>query len=762
MSRGSCHARVPGVTAKSGRAWGDVEKGAQLGLGELLQQAGTGLNLAREFRPVRDTLEADDVGWLGEYLLELLRRDQPRGPAYPFNGPAASRIIRHPAHSRLQFGVGRRLPRYLGYVNLPPVWSICYMDEATPGPLAARLADVLTDSYHLEGEIGRGGMGIVFSARDLKLKRRVAIKVLPPELAFREEIRKRFIREAQTAARLSHPHIVPIHAVGEDAGLVYFVMGFVDGESLAARLRRRERLPAEEARRIMKETADALGMAHAMSVIHRDIKPDNVLLEGTRRRVMVTDFGIAKALSDASGGTLTGTGVAIGTPAYMSPEQAAGEREIDARSDIYSLGVVAYEMLTGEVPFKAPTVAGILLKQVTQPVPSITNSRPDCPEELANTVSRCLEKEAEDRWPTADALRRALESRSVGSYRPRSPLSRRPKASSASAGPRQVQRRQDADWWDWFEEGKRPPARRGARAAGARRREVRQREEQRPDAKKRSGEPGIVRKFRANFASYVSVNGGLLLLNIVAPGLETPWFLFPAIGWGIGLASQYGKLWTAGYSMRDVLNRPPAADALPAPSKGRLPARPAKPQLPESISGEFGTLAGQIDQMRKDHSAIVRIVERLPEAERQMLPDVEPTVNALMERAIELARTLQHMEGSVDDSAVADLDARMQAIEGEASSPERERRLDLLRKQREALAQLTGRRAKVEAQFESCVLAIQNVRFDLLRLRSAGVEQVLSDLTSATQQARALKIDVEAAIDAAGEIREALGKGPAS
>ena len=245
------------------------------------------------------------------------------------------------------------------------------MVDGKQGQLASRLADVLAGAYEIEGEIGRGGMGIVFSARDVKLKRRVAIKVLPPELAFREEIRKRFTREAQTAARLSHPHIVPIHTVGEDAGLVYFVMGYVDGESLAARLRRRERLPVEEARRIMKETADALGLAHAMSVIHRDIKPDNILLEGTRRRVMVTDFGIAKALSDIGSGTLTGTGVAIGTPAYMSPEQAAGDREIDARSDLYSLGVVAYEMLTGEVPFKAPTVAGILLKQVTQPVPSI-------------------------------------------------------------------------------------------------------------------------------------------------------------------------------------------------------------------------------------------------------------------------------------------------------------------------------------------------------------------------------------------------------
>jgi serine/threonine-protein kinase len=594
-------------------------------------------------------------------------------------------------------------------------------------------------------------MGIVFSARDVKLKRRVAIKVLPPELAFREEIRKRFTREAQTAARLSHPHIVPIHSVGEEAGLVYFVMGFVDGESLAARLRRRERLPVEEARRIMKETADALGLAHAMSVIHRDIKPDNILLEGTRRRVMVTDFGIAKALSDIGSGTLTGTGVAIGTPAYMSPEQAAGEREIDARSDLYSLGVVAYEMLTGEVPFKAPTVAGILLKQVTQPVPNLTEMRPDCPEELAATVSRCLEKEPESRWPTSDALRRALEGRASAQYRPRSSLSRRPtKRPESATRPRPPVRSQDSDWWEWFEQGGRHQDRQRQRALRERRRESRE-----PEQKTKDSEPGIVRKFRSNFASYVSVNGGLLLLNVYT-GLGDPWFLIPAVFWGIGLASQYGKLWSSGYSMRDVLNRPPADDALPPPSGA---AHGAQHQLPAPTSGDFGKFAGQLEQMRKDHAAIVRLVDRLPESDRAMLPDVVPTVNALFERASELARMLQQMEGNVDHDAMDGLDGRIAALEQEAENPERDRRLDLLRRQRESLAELLGRRGKVEAQFESCVLAVQNVRFDLLRLRSAGVQEVLGDLTSATQAARAMRIDVEAALDAAGEIREALGRG---
>src|SRR5207247_8994807 len=167
--------------------------------------------------------------------------------------------------------------------------------DASERPLAQRLKEALGDEYTSEDEVGRGGMGVVYRARDERLHRRVAVKVLPPELAFQEEIRIRFLREAETAARLSHPHIVPIHSVGEGPdGLVYFVMAHVDGESLAARLKRRERLPPEESRRIMMEPADALGAGHAVGIIHRDVKPDNILLEGSRGRTVLTDFGIAK------------------------------------------------------------------------------------------------------------------------------------------------------------------------------------------------------------------------------------------------------------------------------------------------------------------------------------------------------------------------------------------------------------------------------------------------------------------------------------
>src|SRR5256886_1578108 len=281
--------------------------------------------------------------------------------------------------------------------------------NAADKALAPRLTRALGTSYTREGEIGRGGMGVVFNARDEGLKRRVAVKVLPPELAFREEIRLRFVREAETAARLSHPHIVPIHSVGEGRdGLVYFVMAYVDGESLGAKLKRRGRLPPDEARRIMLETADALGAAHALGIIHRDVKPDNILLEGSRGRVVVTDFGIAKALSSTTGSaTLTATGVAIGTPHYMSPEQAAGDREIDGRSDIYSLGVVAFQTLAGELPFQAPTVPGILVKQITERAPLVTDKRPDVPQDLAAGVMPSPAKDPGDRRPTADAPRPA-------------------------------------------------------------------------------------------------------------------------------------------------------------------------------------------------------------------------------------------------------------------------------------------------------------------------------------------------------------------
>jgi tRNA A-37 threonylcarbamoyl transferase component Bud32 len=627
------------------------------------------------------------------------------------------------------------------------------MTAPSDRPLAVRLADALGDAYTIEGEIGRGGMGVVYRARDERLQRRVAIKVLPPELAFQQDIRERFTREAQTAARLSHPHIVPIHSVGEGQNLVYFVMGYVDGESLAARIRRRGPLPVEEVRRIMKETADALGAAHALSVIHRDIKPDNILLEGTRGRVMVTDFGIAKALSAASGATLTGVGVAIGTPAFMSPEQAAGERNIDGRSDLYSLGVVTYQMLTGKLPFNAPSVAGILMKQITEAAPDIRRSRPDIPEDLALAVARCLEKDPESRWPTADALRRALETRNVGDYQPTGVRRAGP---AAQRGGQEAFGRSSSRAPDLRSRGNRPlgpgaglPRVPEGPLSRSQRREARRDRQalEIPD----TGEPKIIQKVRGQFASWAAVSAGCMGIN-VATGLEHPWFLFPMFGMGIGLMRSYATLWSTGYSWRDVLKRPPAPDAVETTMIGGKAPR----QLPVPGVEEYGSQLPAVLQVHGDRQAILKLMSKLPASERKMLPEVQQTVDALYSRATDLARTLHAMDSNLDTDGLAAIDERIAGLSREPDDPERARRLNLLERQRQTISDLRGRRSQVAGHLESCVLAMQNVRFDLLRLRSAGVAAVLGDLTQATQQARSLSRDVDNVIAAAGEIREVL------
>ena len=215
--------------------------------------------------------------------------------------------------------------------------------------LRAHVQRALAATYEVDQEIGRGGMGIVYRAKDKRLKRFVAIKLLPPELSFRRDVRSRFLREAETAAQLSHPNIVPIYSVDEVENLVFFVMACVDGDNLGTRLSKRGPMPVADVRRVITEVGEALAYAHARGVIHRDIKPDNILMDGVDGRALVTDFGIARAVSgDGDSARLTATGIAIGTPAYMSPEQASGDRDVDGRSDLYSLGIVAYEMLVGE------------------------------------------------------------------------------------------------------------------------------------------------------------------------------------------------------------------------------------------------------------------------------------------------------------------------------------------------------------------------------------------------------------------------------
>jgi tRNA A-37 threonylcarbamoyl transferase component Bud32/tetratricopeptide (TPR) repeat protein len=271
----------------------------------------------------------------------------------------------------------------------------------------------LEGRYTIERELGRGGMATVYLAQDLKLDRRVALKVIRPELAASVG-NERFLREIEIAARLSHPHILPLHDSGEAGGHLYYAMPYVEGESLRQRLEREGQLPIAEVIAIVRAVASALTYAHQEGIIHRDIKPENILLakdaSGGAAHPLVADFGIARALDVAGGERLTETGLALGTPAYMSPEQSAADHRLDGRSDIYALGCVAYEMLAGAPPFTGPTAQSILARHAVDPVPSLHTVRGTVPPSIEYAIERALAKVPADRFATADEFARALTS----------------------------------------------------------------------------------------------------------------------------------------------------------------------------------------------------------------------------------------------------------------------------------------------------------------------------------------------------------------
>lgn len=266
------------------------------------------------------------------------------------------------------------------------------------------LQGALAGRYSLERELGRGGMGIVYLAHEVRLDRPVALKLLPTEMATQPALRERFLREARTAARLSHPNIVPIHAVDEVDDFVFFAMAYVEGQTLGERIRERGPVPAREAARILREVAWALAYAHGQGVVHRDVKPDNILIEAGTGRALVTDFGIAHVSATQN---LTGSGEVMGTAEFMSPEQAAGD-PVDERSDLYSLGVVGHYMLSGRLPFEGDTVAATLAKQITQAAPALSSVSPEVPGDLAKAMERCLSKDPDKRYGDGGALAAAL------------------------------------------------------------------------------------------------------------------------------------------------------------------------------------------------------------------------------------------------------------------------------------------------------------------------------------------------------------------
>ncbi len=468
----------------------------------------------------------------------------------------------------------------------------------TPEETAHRqhLQRALGDGYEVGGLLGRGGFAEVYAARDLRLKRDVAVKTLRYDLHVTPHLLTRFRREAETMAKLRHPNILPIYSVGEAEGLAFFIMPLITGKTLKQAMERERRVGLSEARRILFETANALHHAHQSGTVHRDIKPENIILEGADRRVWVMDFGIAK-VAEAGDGELTGAGVIIGTPQYMSPEQAAGDT-LDHRSDLYSLGVVGFQMVTGELPFSAGSPQGIILKHITEEAPRVERRRPECPPDLANVIRRCLAKEPGDRWDTAVEMCAALQRGAV-------------QADAAGEGvttlplPLPVEEEKSA--------------------------------------------PDPVRRFRTWLAAFVTGGALALAVDLLTNGAVDFAPALIALA-AIPLASRYARLWMEGFGWREVLLGRPAPDATSSGASSSGVVWSTWGQGAMGDSGAFGLHLEMVDQVRGDRAVVVGLVTRMPRSERERIGDAVPVADGLVARARALARQLSRVDRVIDEA----------------------------------------------------------------------------------------------------------------
>jgi serine/threonine protein kinase len=655
--------------------------------------------------------------------------------------------------------------------------------------LRDRVVGAVGAQYLIEHEVGRGGMAVVYRATDLRLNRPVAIKVLPPDLAFNPDVRTRFIREAQTAAQLSHPNIVPIYSVDEKGGegLVYFVMSFIEGESLGVRLKREGAWPIAQSVRVLRDVADALAYAHAAGVVHRDIKPDNILIDRASGRPMVTDFGIARAAAAET--RLTVTGVAVGTPAYMSPEQAIGEREIDGRSDLYSLAVVGYHLLSGDTPFKAANTPAMLVKHVSERPKPIRERRPEIPAYLAVAIDRALAKRPEDRWADAAEFRDALDAAqsASGSRRYSPPPAPMPAPMPAPAPsvalahfaapapapfPEPPPGLSRGELKHWYRTQRRlAMAERSLAVAG---RAMSLRDEQRVIGLRvgreyRYDERPIedrVIAFRRSLVSFAVMTPMFLVMNI-ASHVNFPWFFIPSGFMFLDALRKGGSIWSDGIGpieaftkgIRAKLRAQRGEPVLPSHEGGQAMVQRA-PRTPDQLAAELAppdVLAGAhgevVRRAAADRGMMRDITNALRPVERDMIPDIGPTVDALAERVGALATTLHRLDADVSGASLGALDARIAALATEPATDEQERRLTLLKRQRSSLHDLLERRRSLANQLESAGLMLQNLKLDLLKLRSSGIGSTIEDNTSATQEARALSRDIGHVLEAAEDLK---------
>ena len=644
--------------------------------------------------------------------------------------------------------------------------------------LGLHVASVLEPQYEIDAEIGRGGMGIVYCAKDRRLKRNVAIKLLPPELAFRSDIRSRFLREAETAAQLSHPNIVPIYNVEERDNLVYFIMAFIAGDNLATRLQREGALEPGEVRRILREVADALAFAHKRNVVHRDIKPDNILLDADTGRAMVTDFGIARALTDTGDSRLTATGMAIGTPAYMSPEQSAGEADIDGRSDIYSLGVVGYQMACGDLPFNAPNTPSMLVKHLSEMPTPVEQRQPDLPADLARVIMMMLEKDPANRFPDAQSVVVALSSGVMPTLR----------TAQAPAGAPLGLTGLPAASQGTVHRGTVATRTGGTRSAST---------IPSPDELDRWN-AGPVKKFRKKLAPYIAVNAILVPLSIFGDG----GFLAVTAFWSIGMAVSYSKLWQEGYNWRDVFRQPrdrlffdvaaetiDDARALFDESKrekvrarararasqglfeerpsaalrsgsGRMPRSPlpGESNPPPALPADNSPYGSALQSVRMDRDEIHRQLQAMTKDEREQIPDVAESADAIYRKAMQVGSTLAELDLRDPRSTPEGIEKEIDKLELEANpldyraSEERVRRLAHLKRERRVVADLMKRRGDAETKLEHCRQLLRSMRLELLRYRSAGMAGASNGLTMVTQQAQVVVKEMGYLSDAAAEV----------
>ncbi len=648
--------------------------------------------------------------------------------------------------------------------------------------LGAHVASVLQPHYEVDSEIGRGGMGIVYVAKDVRLKRNVAIKLLPPELAFRADIRSRFLREAETAAQLSHPNIVPIYNVEERENLVFFIMAFISGDNLATRLQQQGAMEPGEVRRILREVADALGYAHKRRVVHRDIKPDNILLDADTGRAMVTDFGIARALTDTGDSRLTATGMAIGTPAYMSPEQSAGESDIDGRSDLYSLGVVGYQMACGDLPFNAPNTPSMLVKHLSERPTPVDERQPDLPLDLARVIMLMLEKDPKNRFPDAESVVVALSSGVMPTLRTaQAPATAMPMGlagygSSASTMSRGTSTTRSGERY----RGPAVPT---------------------PDDLDRwNADP--VRKFRKKLAPYLAVNAILVPLSIFGDG----GFLAVTGFWSIFLAVQYSKLWQEGYNWRDVFRQPRdrlifdvAAETIDdaralfdetkreqvrararakasgglfedrpssalgsgiSGNRGRMPRSPlpGESSPPPPLPADNSPYGSALSSVRMDRDEIHRQLQTMTKEEREQIPDVGQSADAIYRKAMQVATALAELDLRDNRDTPESIEKEIDKLEAQANpldyraSEERVRRLAHLKRHRRVVADLGKRRTESETKLEHCRQLLRSMRLELLRYRSAGNLGASNGLTMVTQQAQVVVKEMGYLSDAQAEV----------